>query len=68
MLGAEFRFALGSIVHFGRGGRYYEVAWRGWLVVGEVGRRHRIDVYWLAGGACDCYYGDELWSIGQYSF
>ena len=63
-----FKFDLGSIVHFGQGGWYCEVVWRGWLTVGELGRRHRIDVYWLGGDSWDCYYGDHLWSIGQYPF
>ena len=39
----DFRFEIGSIVHFGRGGRYYEVVWRGSLVQGEAGERSRDD-------------------------
>lgn len=45
----DYRFDLGNIVHFGAGAAYYEVRWRGQLVLGEVSRRYRVDVYWLAG-------------------
>lgn len=62
----DYRFDLSSIVHFGRGAAYYEVRWRGQLVLGDAGRRYRVDVYRLAGPLYECYYGDELWSIGQY--
>ena len=68
MFGQQYRFDLGSIVHFGAGGRYYEVRWRGEVVAGEPGRRYREAVYWLGGDTWDCYYGDQLWSIGQYPF
>jgi hypothetical protein len=68
MLAFDYRFELGTIVHFGKGGRYYEVVWRGELVIGEPGRRSRAQVYWLGADTWDCYFGDELWSIGQYPF
>ena len=28
-----FRFDVGSVVHFGRGGKFHEVKWRGWLLI-----------------------------------
>ncbi|WP_354583303.1 hypothetical protein [Hymenobacter sp. UYCo722] len=65
-MSTPLRFAVGSIVHFGQGGRYYEVLWRGQLVVGPTG--HRVEVYLLGGDTWDCYYGNELWSIGQHPF
>ena len=68
MLAFDYRFNVGSIVHLGGGGRFYEVRWRGWLVQGPPGQRHRIDVYWLGADTWDCYYGDQLWSIGQHPF
>ena len=64
----SFRFAVGSPVHFGGRSPFFEVVWRGVLVLGPVGGRYRVAVYWLGGDTWDCYYEDQLWSIGQHPF
>ena len=69
MFGYSFyRFQVGDIVHLFGNTTFVEVQWRGYLLLGPAGQRHRVAVYWLGELHWDCHYEDEIISIGQLPF
>ena len=65
MLGHNYRFCVGDIVHLPGDATFCVVQWRGQLVLGPAGRRYRVSVYWLGEPHWDCYYEDEVLAVGQ---
>ena len=58
---------MGNLVQLVRGGPIYTVIWCSYSLVKALdGLRYREAVYRLDDGHWDCYYADELTSVGRW--
>lgn len=62
MFSSGYRFRVGDIVYLPASLTFVEVWWRGQLL-GPIGQRYRVNVYWLGAPHWNCYYEDEVLGV-----
>jgi hypothetical protein len=68
MFGNGYRFCVGDFIHLPGDKIFFEIHWRGQLLLGSPGRRYRVNVYWLGEPHWDCHYEDEISPVNQLPF
>ena len=59
---------MGDIVHLPGDTTFFEIRWRGQLLLGPPGQRYRVAVYWLRELHWDCYCEEEILAVGSLPF
>ncbi|MBO2010903.1 hypothetical protein [Hymenobacter negativus] len=68
LFGPRYQYAVGDGVLLPARNVFFQVQWRGYLVLGPPGQRRRVPIYWLGEAHWDCYYEDELVPIESLPF